>query len=175
MLFRLSNSGAIVATFTSLLSMLLYGVKTWTLPRLCGRFSLYSKELYEPMTWSLYNILVSISTGSQPGRHPKKCPIKANYFLFLNKIVKFLSSIPSNDFFRSCGYEKEEETVLHFMCQCTALAGMKRIFLAFSCLESLTDFCNIKVAALAKFILVSGWFPLGNVPGQIISVVSHSV
>lgn len=59
------------------------------------------------------------------------------------------------------GSEEEEETVFHCIYQCHAVARKKRKLMNLYFLKSSTDISDIKVAATAKFILDSGWLPIG--------------
>ena len=65
--------------------------------------------------------------------------------------------VPHNDYCRSCGCAEEEETVLHLMCQCPALARSRSLLLGSPFLSSLSELSSIDLLNIARFIKKSKW------------------
>ena len=66
--------------------------------------------------------------------------------------------LPFNDYCRSCGSEEEEETVLHLMCQCPALARKRLTTLGAAFFPSLTSLSSLDIKDIARFLIKSNWF-----------------
>lgn len=66
--------------------------------------------------------------------------------------------LPFNDFCRGCRSAEEEETVIHFLCQCPSLARCRYRLFGSPFLVSLTELSSIDVKDIASFIKLSGWF-----------------
>ena len=66
--------------------------------------------------------------------------------------------INSNDFCRSCGDEKEVESVEHLLCDCPALSKRRLVILGSAFLGSLTDLSGTDIRTIDKFVYQTGWF-----------------
>lgn len=61
----------------------------------------------------------------------------------------------SNDLCQSCKTEEEEETVVHLICQCPALARTSMRDFGIPYLDSFSDLTVIKLNKIAHFIKAS--------------------
>ena len=64
----------------------------------------------------------------------------------------------TNDFCRSCRDEEEEESVLHLLGTCPALSKKRKDLFGFYFSNNLSDFDNINIPCLLRFIESSKWF-----------------
>jgi len=63
-----------------------------------------------------------------------------------------------NDFCRSCMDEEEEETLVHFLCSCPALARRRHKHLGKYFMDNLSDLENCNVRDISRYISSSKWF-----------------
>ena len=63
-----------------------------------------------------------------------------------------------NDFYSGFRSLEEEETVVHFLCQCPFLARHKYRLFGSSFLISLTELSPIDINDIPSYIEISGWF-----------------
>ena len=69
-----------------------------------------------------------------------------------------------SDFCCGCRSAEEEETVIHFFCQCPSLAGCRNRLFGSPFLVSLTELSSIDIKDIASLIKLSGWFSSGGSP-----------
>ena len=66
--------------------------------------------------------------------------------------------LPLNDFCSGCRSAEKEETVIHFLCQCSSLARCRYRLFGTPTLVSLMELSSIDVKDVASFNKLSGWF-----------------